>query len=115
MTNGSGFHKRMGVAERAVYELVSAGKVNVANAGLYRRPLAALASEGLIRKRPDGVFEHAPLGEAAHDAGETMATLTVRVPLSVLEALDAEGPSRSEAARAALARGLAATTRRRTG
>jgi hypothetical protein len=112
MTNGSGFHKRMGVAERAVYELIAAGKINVANAGLYRRPLQALAGEGLIRKRADGVFEHAPLGEVA-PGEEPMATLTVRVPVSMLEALDAEGPSRSEAARAALARGLAGANGRR--
>lgn len=115
---------RLGPAERAVYELVERGAIDAAHAGLYRRPLLALARAGLVRREDDGAYtaiqaktdkraSTPPPAAPPPPASEPMQTLVVRVPAAMLEALDAIGPTRSEAARVVLARALAARSGQR--
>jgi hypothetical protein len=119
---------RLGPAERAVYELVERGAIDAAHAGLYRRPLLALARAGLVRRDDDGAYTAvqakgdkrastpppaAPVSVPPPPEAPPMQTLVVRVPVAMLEALDAMGPTRSEAARLVLARALAARSGQR--
>jgi len=119
--------KSLGPAERAVYELAEHGALDAAHAALYRRPISALARMGLLTRTEDGGYEAV---RAATDKRPTLAptsarrtseppppstpkpepleTLVVRVPPAWLEALEAQGPNKSEAARQILGRALAA-------
>jgi len=124
---------RLGPAERAVYELAERGAIGAAHAALYRRPLAALARAGLVRRLDSGAYEairapsdtrppppasEPPQAPSVPPAPrvEPMQTLVVRVPVELLEVLDALGPNRSEAARAVLRRALGSGVRKaRTG
>jgi hypothetical protein len=109
----------MGQADRLVYEMIGKGQIDRRHGVLYRRQLIALSNAGLVRLGPSGIYEHTPREELpTSPEAVPMGTLTVRVPQDVLDALDAIGPSRSDAARIVLGRGLAGmsgVSKRRTG
>ena len=111
---------RLGIAERAVYEILRRGALNEGEASLYLRQVSALVKAGVARRREDGGVE---LVNAGSYAGVTpssvpppasasipaptsvMPTLTARVPQEALDYLDSLGhASRSDALRAALAK-----------
>jgi hypothetical protein len=123
--------ERLGPAERAVYDLVERGAIDASHAGLYRRPLAALARVGLVRRLDSGAYQairaasdtrpppasetppaRAPSEPPASTREPPMQTLVVRVPVELLEVLDTLGPNRSEAARAVLRRALGSGVRK---
>ncbi len=107
----------LGPVDRAVYALAERG-ISAAQAPLYQRQLSALSRAGLVRKQPDGSYVHAetPVGTGPAPAlEEPMAVLVVRIPAADLRALDEQGPNRSDAARAVIARGLGRGRARRAG
>lgn len=116
---------QLGYAERAVYELIESGRFTAAHAALYRRPVAALANAGLVRRTEDGAY--VPVHAVTHaqtipspppeskPASEPSGTLVVRVPQRILDALDAIGPTRSEATRSVLNRALGSGLRKAVG
>lgn len=100
--------------ERAVYALLEHEPMTPEKSVLYKKPLAALVAEKLVRRTPEGGHELvAPsnVGAAVTRALKkpVMVTLTARVPASLLQRLDAVGPSRSEALRSILESALAST------
>lgn len=81
-------------------------------APLYRRELGALRAAGIVRVDEAGVYRDAAAPTTRQRSAPPpppMLTLVVRVPQDAIAALDALGPTRSEAARAVLAAGLAKT------
>jgi hypothetical protein len=121
--------KTLGMAARAVYELVDAGAIGPQHAALYRRPLAELMAAGCVRRLESGAYESvraatdkrpssAPPARSTQPPPEPkpepLETLVVRVPPAWHAALEAIGPSKSEAARAILGRALARGSGTRT-
>lgn len=115
----------LGPGERAVYELAELGTLRAVHAPLYRRQIAALTKAGLLTRDGDRIVPTHPRGPAsapppaltpeAPPAPPPMETLVVRVPVEVVEAIEAEireGETRSDAARRVIARGLGSGTRR---
>jgi hypothetical protein len=105
---------------RAVYHLVSSGQMHPHVVPLYRRQLSHLADAGVIKRTPEGAYEIIP-GDALTPSSpppppaEEMVTVSVRVPVAVAQALEAMGPTRSEAARAILGRALGSGVRKAVG
>jgi hypothetical protein len=125
----------IGTEERAVYELVEAGRVDATRSGLYRSALRRLEAHGLVLRRADGGWglreaspletdappppRHSTMRPASPVAAVTpsappppreppMVTLVVRVPQAMLDAIDASGETRSDGVRTLIARGLSA-------
>lgn len=100
--------------ERAVYGLLEYGPMTPEKSVLYKKPLAAMVAEKLVRRTPEGGHElvsPSPVASAVKAALKkpVMVTLTARVPAALLQRLDAVGPSRSEALRSILEQALANT------
>ena len=108
--------------EREVYLAMKlSGPLTRAEAALFRTPLASLVSQGLVRARPDGGYETivAPRSDSAPPPPrESMATLTLRAPASIREALDRRaaehGTDRSAEIRDILAHELGVAAPRHT-
>lgn len=101
--------RKLGPADRAVYDLVTRGAVNTQQAALYRHQVANLVRAKMIAKGDDGVYRTAAPSEPppASTARAVMSTLVARVPQDVLDTLDSLGlPNRSEAARTVLLKAL---------
>lgn len=104
---------------RAVYDLLERnGGIDAAHALLYTRDLRALQRAGLAVLHVDGSYTAvrstavtaAPAAPGAvHTEGpEPMGTLGVRLPMALIEALEARPEGKSKAARAILEEALAA-------
>jgi len=95
---------------RVLERLEDRGSFTPAHAALYPE-LSDLVQAGLVDVHADGTYT--PAGGAAPRAvrpraprPEPFETLAVRVPSAWLDRLEAIGPSRSDAARALIAKGL---------
>lgn len=97
------------MVESAVYDLVRSGALETSDPAQYRPTTATLEREGLIRRSTRGGWSDAAPGldiPRAAPPPEPMRNFVIRIPDKMIAALDALGPSRSEAARILLARGL---------
>ncbi len=103
-------------ADRAVYSFVATGQCDATHAALYRRELSHLSRAGLVRKLDTGdyvaVASHAPsqpppaLPVVEVEPVERQVGISIRLPESWVEALDAAGPIRSDTLRKIIADAL---------
>jgi hypothetical protein len=112
MTNNhANTRNTMSDLERAVYDMAEAGILDTTRARLYPRPIGKLERAGLLRRSADGQRWEAVRTGTMPPPAETpdpLVSLVTRVPQSWVDTLDAMGPTRSEAARMVIGKGLAA-------